>query len=111
MTVEIIRKDLTNFNGEAWLIRKGNEYYVVSGADVPFSGWEVLIFPSDENGVVTNWGEVAGGRGISHEEAIKQFDSDSDSDSEGEVVDEPHSPPPTEELPEELSNPDFLEIS
>jgi len=74
MTVDIIRKDLENFTGEAWLVKKDDKYYVVSGASVMFTGWEVLVFPADENGKVSSWGDVCGGRGITHEEAIRQLD-------------------------------------
>lgn len=39
------------------------EYFLASFADVPYSGPEVLVFPSTENGTVTEWSEVDGGRG------------------------------------------------
>jgi len=70
MAVEIIKKHLEGFTGDAWLVKKGDEYYVVSGTSAMFTGWEVLVFPSDENGKVTDWGDVCGGRGIDHQEAI-----------------------------------------
>lgn len=40
-----------------------NDYFLASFADVPYSGPEVLVFPSTENGTVTDWSEVDGGRG------------------------------------------------
>lgn len=73
MAVTIIRKGLEDWKTDAWLVRKGRRYYVVSGVVVPFTGWEVLVFPANEDGQVTDWGEVAGGRGISHAEAIRQL--------------------------------------
>lgn len=42
-----------------------SEYFVASYAWVSFTGSEVLVFPSDENGEITDWGEVDGGRGYS----------------------------------------------
>jgi hypothetical protein len=69
MSVEIIR-ELTGFTGAACLVRRGAEYFVVSSAGAPFTGPETLVFPADADGKVTDWGEVAGGRGVSREEAI-----------------------------------------
>lgn len=74
MTVEIIKEHLGGFTGEAKLVKKGDKFYVVSGTNVMFSGWEVLVFPSNENGKVIDWGEVCGGRGISFDEAIRELD-------------------------------------
>ena len=45
-------------------------YYLVSTASVMLTGLETLVFPAKSNGEVTSWGEVAGGRGMSREEAI-----------------------------------------
>ena len=72
-TIEVIKKGLDGFNGDAWLVKRGDEYFIVSGTTAMFTGWEVLVFPADEKGAVTNWGEVAGGRGISHEDAIAEL--------------------------------------
>lgn len=72
--VKIIKKGLEGFTGEAWLVKKGRKYFVVSGAHAMFTGWEVLVFPANEKGEVTSWGEVAGGRGITHAEAIAQLE-------------------------------------
>ena len=74
MTVEILQKGLPGFSGDAWHVRKDGKYYIVSGVHAMFTGWEVLIFPSNEKGEVESWGEVGGGRGISHEEAIRQIE-------------------------------------
>ena len=39
-----------------------------------YSGWEVLVFSANVEGQVTDWIEVCGGRGISHDEAIEQLE-------------------------------------
>lgn len=70
MKVEIVR-ELDGWRGEACLVRSENErYFVVSSVVAVFSGFETLVFPSDENGKVDDYLEVAGGRGVSREEAI-----------------------------------------
>lgn len=76
MKVKIIKKGLAGFTGDAWLVKRGDEYFVVSGTNAPFTGWEVLVFPADKNGKVVDWGEVAGGRGISHEDAIRELEEE-----------------------------------
>ena len=40
-------------------------YFVVSFANVPFSGPEVLVFPAASDGKIINWGDVDGGRDYS----------------------------------------------
>jgi len=71
--VEIVKKDLKGYTGEAWLVKKGKEYFVVSGTNAMFTGWEVLVFRATKTGKVIHWGDVCGGRGITHEEAIKEL--------------------------------------
>jgi len=73
MKAKIIKKGLNGFTGDAWLIKINDDFYVVSGTYAMFSGWEVLVFPSDSEGNVTSWGEIAGGRGIPHEDAIQRL--------------------------------------
>jgi hypothetical protein len=46
------------------------QHYVVSSVVAPFTGFETLVFRSDADGKVTDWLEVAGGRGMSRDEAI-----------------------------------------
>ncbi len=72
MTVEIVKKDLPDFKGDAWLVKKDDKFFVVSGAHAPRMRWEVLVFPANEQGEVTSWWDVCGG--ISHDEAIQQLD-------------------------------------
>lgn len=49
------------------------QYFVVSGLTSTQTGWEVLIFPSDENGDFLAWSEVLNGQGLTHWEAIDIF--------------------------------------
>lgn len=77
MIVEII-KDLPDWGrGDACLVRKGDEYFVVSSVMAPYTGFETLVFHSNRNGRVDDWGEVAGSRGMSREEAIAELNADS----------------------------------
>lgn len=74
--IEIVQKHLPgDWTGDVWLVKDTDtdEHFVVSGTDAAFTGWEVLVFPADAEGEVTNWIEVAGGRGISHEDAIAEL--------------------------------------
>ena len=45
------------------ILEHQNRYFLASFSDVPYSGPEVLVFQSDEQGNVTDWIEVDGGRG------------------------------------------------
>lgn len=49
-----------------------HEYVIVSANDVMFSGPETYIFPGDEEGNVTDWGELPGSfKGdLDHERAL-----------------------------------------
>ena len=76
MKVDILNKGLSGFKSDAWHVKRDDgKYFIVSGVIAMFSGWEVLVFPSNEKGEVISWGEVAGGRGITHENAIKQLEN------------------------------------
>ena len=70
-------KKLEGFTGDARLYRLnpsfyGHKFVVVSATVAPFSGPETYIFPADENGEVTSWGELAGSfRGeLDHKKAL-----------------------------------------
>jgi hypothetical protein len=67
-------KELYGFHGQACLVKKDDGYYVVSSIYAPFTGPETLVFSSDENGRVTSWIEVAGGRGVTRDEAIAELE-------------------------------------
>lgn len=53
--------------------RQTDKFYLMSWADVPFSGQEILVFPADAKGEVTSWLDVAGGRGITWMEAAQSL--------------------------------------
>lgn len=55
------------------LVKKGRKYFVVSSTNTPFDGYETLVFPADKEGHILDFGEVAGGRGCSREEAISDL--------------------------------------
>lgn len=61
--------------GDACLVKAGEQHYVVSSAVVPFSGFETLVFASDAEGTPESWSQVAGGRGMSREEAIEDLEA------------------------------------
>jgi hypothetical protein len=71
-SVQIV-KELTGWRGDACLVKRGEDYFVVSSVVAAYSGPETLVFPSDAKGKPTSWGEVAGGRGVSREEAIAEL--------------------------------------
>jgi hypothetical protein len=49
------------------------EYVIISAVNVPYSGPETFIFPSDKDGTTLSWGELSGSYkgGLDHETAIK----------------------------------------
>ena len=81
-------RDLDGFTGSAKLykldppikeydfeddIKAEHEYVVVSATNVPYSGDETYIFPSDKDGKVKSWGELEGSfRGEKdHDQALR----------------------------------------
>lgn len=54
-------------------VTRTTEFVWVSGVNVPFSGVETYIFPSDAHGEVADWGELDGSfrGGIDHARALK----------------------------------------
>jgi hypothetical protein len=72
MQVEVIR-ELEGWKGDAVLVKKGEDYFVVSSADVFFSGPETLVFPANPEGEVEEFLKVAGGKRVSREEAIEEL--------------------------------------
>lgn len=71
--VEILNNQLPGYTGNAWLVKKGANHFVVSGTSV-LGVWEVLVFKSDENGLISDFMPVCGSKKITHEEAIKQLE-------------------------------------
>lgn len=64
--------------GDQVLVKRGPDYFVVSSVHAPFTGFETLVFPANGKGEVTDWGEVAGGRGMTREQAIQQLEDGTD---------------------------------
>ena len=66
-----IRK-LTDFTGDAALYLLDDGSYVIASSVVDvYSGPETLVFASNEDGDVTSWNEIGGGRGyLDHKEAL-----------------------------------------
>jgi hypothetical protein len=71
-----IVRELPGWKGDACLVEMGGSYFVVSSVYAPFTGPETLVFRSDEDGHVSDYLEVAGGRGMSREEAIEDLRED-----------------------------------
>lgn len=65
-----VLRELNDYRGSACLVEHNGAFYVVSSANAMFTGPETLVFPADAAGRVTDWGEVAGGRGMSRDDAI-----------------------------------------
>ena len=75
MTVEFVRNLPRSGTGASQcLVKKGEEFFVVSSVVAMFSGFETLVFPATSAGQITDWGEVAGGRGMSREAAIQDLE-------------------------------------
>ena len=62
--------------GKRWLLKdvETGDFYVASGVNAMYTGWEVLVFPADERGEITSYGDVAGGRGITYEDAVESLE-------------------------------------
>lgn len=58
---------ISQIDNKAHVEYKG-KFYIVSD-----NGMETLIFPSNREGKVTNWGEVGGGRGYTLDEVLEDF--------------------------------------
>lgn len=73
--VDFVR-ELSGYTGSACLVKREDQFFVVSSTTV-FGVPETLVFPGDKNGKVTDWGEVAGGKYCSRDEAISELESQS----------------------------------
>jgi len=75
----LVTERLPGFNGRASLYKldpplDGVHTFVVAyAAAVPYSGPETYLFPSDETGHITDWGELDGSYrgGLDHGEALR----------------------------------------
>lgn len=65
-----------------YLDKETGDYYVLSGVVAMYTGWEILAFPADEKGEVTDWGEITGGRGIDFETAEAFLEDELEGDRE-----------------------------
>ncbi len=91
-----VKGELYGWRGTVYLVQDTvtQQHYAVSGVDpstvydpgdrailrvaeafgnLAATGWEVLVFACDATGHVSDWGEVAGGKGVTHQEAIEQL--------------------------------------
>jgi len=77
MKVEVIREDLPDFKGRTVLVKsEDGRYFVISSVNAaPDTGLpETLVFEADEDGE-TNFRDVAGGTGVSRDEALTELES------------------------------------
>lgn len=71
MDIEIIGEQTSPVGAQQIIVKAADgRYFCVSGVHAMFSGWEVLVFPCDKHGNVTDWTEIVGGRGWSHGDAM-----------------------------------------
>ena len=72
--VEFVRElDGVDWKGSACLVKRGDDYFVVSSVIALYSDFETLAFRADKKGQIVNWVEVAGGRGASREDVIAEL--------------------------------------
>lgn len=76
MKAELVR-DLAGFSGTAklWRVDGGEHCFVITSAAITYSGPETYVFPANESGDVTDWGELEGSfRGDpDHDRAINDY--------------------------------------
>lgn len=77
MQATLIKDNLPEFNGSAALYKldpplDGNEFVIISAAEVPYTGPETYIFPASEDGQIAEWMELDGSfrGGLDHAEAL-----------------------------------------
>ena len=64
-------RPLDGFSGDAALYRLDDGSYVIASSTSTYCPPETLVFPSNQNGEVTSWNEIGGGRGyLDHETAL-----------------------------------------
>ena len=80
MKVEIIKKNINpnEWVGEAWLVKRGRKYYIISRTMTMDHGDETMVFASDEDGEVKSCIDLYTRRGCSHEDMITTMESDYD---------------------------------
>lgn len=77
MTVSTIKTVENTMLKKKVLVEKDGEHFIVSWiATAPdHPGAETLVFPASEDGEITSWMDVAGGRNMTIEEAIADLDA------------------------------------
>jgi hypothetical protein len=72
---EIVKDTVDDFH-DAVLVKHHGKYYIVSSLAAAFDTGmpETLVFPATKEGKVKSWGEVAGGRYYTREEAIAELE-------------------------------------
>jgi len=78
MATFIRERPVSETSAVSCLVEHNGEYFVVSSVIVPGGVLETLVFPADSDGNVISWLEVAGGRGMSREEAIADLEANND---------------------------------
>lgn len=56
------------------LVLHNDAYYVVSSVHASFTGFETLVFAAEKSGKITSFECLAGGKGMSREEAIADLE-------------------------------------
>lgn len=77
MTVTTIRTVEDTILKKKVLVERDGEYFIVSWiATAPdHPGTEALVFAANEDGEITSWTDLAGGRNMTIEEAIADLDA------------------------------------
>ena len=75
MKAEFIRSVTEGFKGNAALYRAGEEFMILSAVNVPYSGDEVMAFPADRDGSLTNgYCDISSIRGtLSHQVLLREM--------------------------------------
>ena len=69
---EIIRKDSHYGDGQAWLVQRNGQHFVISSTN--YQGEPATqAFRASEAGVISDWGEVAGGRDMTKEQVLAEL--------------------------------------
>lgn len=77
-TVVVVKELPVSASGTTQVVvRRGERHYVVSSVHA-YSGFETLVFGGEADGEITNWLEIAGGRGMSRDAAIADLAALSD---------------------------------
>lgn len=69
--IMVVSKNQSGYTGVAWLVRRGREYFIISGTTA-YGTCETLVFRATKDGKIKDYSEVWGVRGnpSAHQEAI-----------------------------------------